>query len=175
MKRIYFTTLIFFSIFCIYASGQVSAEQEAKSDQNEIEVKYPSLMNDAEEMAEAFKTNNFEKFASYMHPKLIAKIGGKESFINGLKKIIRDFEAKTLTMVEYTIKSPTQLIEQDSNVFTIMKTVTVIKVGNENITQETGLLGISENNGKDWKFIRVETKESIKPFFPNIIDKVKAF
>jgi len=40
------------------------------------------------------------------------------------------------------------------------------------MTDQGSILAVSEDKGNNWKFVRVKTKESIRPLFPNAVDKL---
>ncbi|HXG85591.1 MAG TPA: hypothetical protein VNI84_16325 [Pyrinomonadaceae bacterium] len=160
-------------IVCHTTFGQTHTTRAAPNKANEISVKFPNLKKQADEMAKAITTNDFDKFADFMYPKVIEMVGGREKFITGLKAAMEQVKSSGIESSDYVVENPTQKINFEKHIFSILPTETTIKTRNETINMVGGLIGISQDNGKNWTFIRIQSKEVLKRLFPKVADKLK--
>lgn len=170
-KFLVFSLFSLLMLSCL-AFGQTSGTAAKFQEKNEIIAKFPSLKKQSDEMAKAFSTNDFDKFADFMYPKIVEMLGSKEKFVSFTSSAMKDAEAAGVKLSDYVIENPTQVIETDKQVFAVLPTITTLKTPNGTIRQQRSLLAISEDKGSNWKFISVKSKESLKLFFPKIVDKL---
>lgn len=172
LKRFLLFSLFSLSIMPCLAFGQTLNAPAKSQEKNEIIAKFPNLKKQSDEMVKAFSTKDFDKFADFMYPKLVEMVGGKEKFVSVTSSAIKDAEALGVKLSNYVIENPTQEIENDKQIFSVLPTTTILKTPNGTISQQRSLLAISEDDGNSWKFISVQSKDSLKIFFPNIVDKL---
>jgi len=200
MKKILYTTIFCISLFplvgCAHTESngnelktltkaselkaEVKTEQvktetqteKTKTDAERIKTDYPNLKPQADEMGKAFLTNDFDKFADFMYPKLIEMTGGREKFVLSLSSLSKQFESSGLEMISYEVGEPRQTIEIDNQVFAVLPTKTVMKISQREIIDEGSLIAASEDKGGNWKFVRAKTKEAMKTLFPKVVDKL---
>lgn len=184
------------TILCIFVFAQIACEQtppnntelkaqtktiepkeqtktdEIESDRKETKTDYPNLKTQADAMGKAFSTNDFDKFTDFMYPKLIEMAGGRDKFIASLSASIKQAKSTGFELVGYEVGEPTQITEIDNQLFSVLPTKTTMKFPQKTMTDQGSILAISEDKGNNWKFVRVKTKESVRPLFPNAIDKL---
>ncbi len=47
-----------------------------------------------------------------------------------------------------------------------------MKLRGKPMSEKGSILAVSEDKGSNWKFVRVKSKESIRPLFPKAVDKL---
>lgn len=135
---------------------------------------YPSLKPQADEMGEAFLSKNNEKFAEYMHPELISMIGGREKFLELMDSANKMMAERKIEVSKYDVESPTQILEHEKQLYAVLPTTMVMKSPEmkEPVTDKSALLAASSDEGKNWKFVRIESKSKLKTIFPTLVDKL---
>ncbi len=151
--------------------SQVKTE-EIKTDTEQTKTDYPNLKTQADEMGAAFSANDFDKFADFMHPKLVKMAGGRNKFISSLSTSMEQMKSTGFELISYEMGEPTQTIEVDNQIFSVVPTNTTMKLPKRTVTEQGSILAVSEDKGINWKFVRVNSKESLRRLFPNAIDKL---
>jgi len=146
--------------------------EEIKDNTKETKTDYPNLKTQADAMGRAFSTNDFDKFADFMYPKLVEMSGGRDKFIASLSASMKQAKSTGFELVGYEVGEPTQTTEIDNQIFSVLPTKTTMKFPQKTMTDQGSILAVSEDKGNNWKFVRVKTKESIRPLFPNAVDKL---
>ncbi len=153
------------------SKSQVKTE-EIKTYTEQTKTDYPNLKTQADEMGVAFSANDFNKFADFMHPKLVKMAGGKNKFISSLDASMEQMKSAGFELISYEMGEPIQTIEVDNQIFSVVPTETVMKLPKKTVTEQGSILAVSEDKGANWKFVRVTSKESLKRLFPNAIDQL---
>jgi hypothetical protein len=155
------------------AVSNVQAVAPAKEKSTKPE-DYPNLKQQADEMGEAFLSKNHEKFADYMHPELMRMIGGKEKFLQVMDSADKMMDSNKIEVSKYQVEPPTQILEHENGLYAVLPTTLVMKSPEmkEPLTDQGALLAASSDEGKNWKFVRVESKSKLKIIFPTLVDKL---
>lgn len=150
---------------------QAAAPAKDKSPKPED---YPSLKQQADEMGEAFLSRNHEKFTDYMHPELIRRAGGREKFLEIMNSASKMIDSEKIEVSKYQVESPTQILEHENSLYAVLPTTLTMKMPEikEPITDRGALLAVSSDEGKNWKFVRIESKSKLKTVFPDVVDKL---
>lgn len=185
MRKILNLTVFSILVFAQLACGQVqpnnteqktsanTIEPKATLDTSETKIGYPNLKSQADEMSVAFKRNDYDKFADFMYPKIVEMNGGKAKFVIKLDASMQRMkEENGVELVDYEVGEPSQSIEIDKQVFSVLPTKTTMKIPDKTVVEQGSVLAVSEDKGNNWKFVRVESKEKIRTLFPNVIDKL---
>ncbi len=170
-----FIIALFVCLVCA-AQTNFAQMQPAKAEtekSNEIIEKYPNLKVQADEMVNAIVGNEYDKFADAMHPKIIKMVGGKAKFVTATKNQMAQYKKSGLEITDYTVENPTQLLKSGTELYVVLPTLSVIKAPKKSVNMAGALLGISEDNGSNWKFIRIDSKASVQRLFPNIANKLE--
>lgn len=134
---------------------------------------FPSLQKQADEMANAFKNEDYQLFSYYMYPAVLGKLGGKEKFIEFTKTSMDELKSQGLVIEDYSILKVTQILHEPKHIFGVLQTQMKAKMNDKPVTSIGSIVGVSVDKGKNWKFIRVESKEILKSFFPRLVNKLK--
>lgn len=173
MLRKFAITLFFcLAVVCqsAFAQTQAPLSKQQQQKNSETEVKFPSLKKQADEMIKAFETNDFDKFADFIYPKVVEAVGGKDKFVAGLKAATEQFKTSGVEPLDYVVKNPTQIVDYNKRLYSILPTEATLKVQNRTAKVFGGLLGVSDDKGDNWKFVRIESRESLKRLFPDVAD-----
>ncbi len=146
--------------------------EDTKTVAEAIKTAYPNLKTQADEMGKVFLSKDFDKYANFMYPKLIEMTGGREKFVSLLNSSMKQFDSTGLEIVSYEVGEPSQAIEIDNQVFAVLPTKTVMKISQRTLADEGSIIAVSDDKGKNWKFVRAKTKEAIKTLFPKVVDKL---
>lgn len=147
-------------------------KEEIKIGREEAKADYPNLKTQADRMGAAFSANDFDEFTDYMYPKLIEAAGGRDKFISTLNASMDQAKSTGFELGGYEIGEPTPAIEIDNQIFSVLPTKTTMKFPSKTVTEQGSILAVSEDKGESWKFVRVKSKENIRPLFPKAIDKL---
>jgi hypothetical protein len=146
--------------------------EETRTDAEETKTVYPSLKEQADAMGTAFTANDFDKFTGFMYPKLVEAAGGRDKFITTLDGTMRQMKSAGGELVGYEIGEPGAPIEIDNRLFSVVPTEITMKLRGKPMSEKGSILAVSEDKGSNWKFVRVKSKESIRPLFPKAVDKL---
>lgn len=164
--RIFSLTILILFGFVLINFGQAKTKKSVLPN-------YPTLQIQAEEMVKAFETRNYQTFANYIYPSLIEKFGGREEFIEFTEKSMAELKTTDAVIEEYRILKTIQILRQPKNIFAVMQTRMKMKMSGKPMSIVSSLVGVSDDKGENWKFITVNSKDMIKPFFPQMVNKLK--
>jgi hypothetical protein len=164
--RIFSISILVLIVLVQFGFGQTKAKSKAIPN-------YPSLQIQADKMISAIISNDFETFADFMYPKLIELLGGRDKFIDFTRNEMGRTETAGVSILDYKVKKPIQVLRLKNQIFAVLPTNIKMKMSDREIFMAGSMVAISDDNGKNWTFIRVETKEAVRPLIPNVIDKLR--
>lgn len=179
-NKSYIVSLIFLLLAFQVACGQTQPETNkltvkviTKEKAAEmIKSDYPNLKPQADTMRKAFLAEDFDRYTDFMYPTNVEVVGGREKFISNLRSSISNFRSSGSEFISYEIGEPIQAIEMDDKVFVVLPYETKKKSPQKITTEEGNILAVSDDEGKNWKFIRATSKERLRFLFPKLIDKL---
>ncbi len=77
---------------------------------------------------------------------------------------------KLLTIL---IRQPKQVEKIDNELFAVVPMTMKFKSSNGNIIEESSIVGISDDNGINWKFFNTTNQERFKAIFPKAAEKIQ--
>lgn len=146
--------------------------EETKIGADEIKNAYPTLKAQADAMGAAFSSKDYDRFTDFMYPKLVEMSGGREKFVSTLNSSLNQAGSTGFELISYEVGEPSQALEIDNQVFAVLPTKTTMKFPQRTAIDEGSIIAVSDDKGRNWKFVRVKSKESIRPLFPKAIDKL---
>jgi hypothetical protein len=125
----------------------------------------------------ALLRRDYETYVSYMHPALFKVLGSKEKIISTLERRRGRLEADGERMVASLVGEPIQLVKAGSELHAILpqEDITVVR-GRKGEFHAVGyLLGVSNDDGKTWKFIDISRMgpKDVRQLLPNYNGKLK--
>jgi hypothetical protein len=113
----------------------------------------------ADSMCMALKNVNVELLFKYSHPLFIAVKKGKDEMASNIKKAREEMGNHNIFIQSITVGEPTNFFQDKKNVQCILPKTVVIKTSNMIIHNNSVLIAISSDYGKNWQFIDGEGKK----------------
>lgn len=176
--------------FCIYWLFIILLAFQSAFGQNEItdktaenilvarsDSRIENLMKQAKDLFEAYDKGDINKFVELSHPKVYEK-EGREKFFDTVSYVISGLSEGD-ELPPSSIESPSELFEIDKQVFCVVpyKLEAIRKIKKDKIVALGSMIGISDDGGKSWKFVKGvafnETFPNVAGMFliPNPIEK----
>lgn len=119
-------------------------------------------------MRKYFLEGNYSQFANFVHPEVSKMMGGKTKMIQATQDAINKMKKDGFSFIDLKLKNPSKFIKNGKETqFTITQEI-LMKTPKGKILAEYTLIGISNDNQKNWKFIDTsgKTKETMHKYFP---------
>ena len=128
----------------------------------------------AMDMGNAVIRNDFNSFVKYMHPNIIAFAGGKENMKIKMDSAYQMMKQFNVTFKRYWIGSPGEIVKYKNQLQAVLPESTILKTPLGELTAETNMIVISNDNGKNWWFIdtNVYNSEKLKSILPDLSPKL---
>lgn len=129
-----------------------------------------SLKKQANELYAAFDKNDFDKFVEQTHPKVIEKVGGRENLVLMMKKVAEQ-NPKIFETFSTSVGNPQSLVEAEGLLFGVVpQKIEGITHEKHKIVQKACVVGVSNDQGKTWKFV---SGEKFDELFPTLKGKLQ--
>ncbi|MDB6076271.1 MAG: hypothetical protein JWO82_18 [Akkermansiaceae bacterium] len=127
-----------------------------------------TIKKQAQACADAMIAKNFEAMADTTHPRVLEAMGGREQMLTTVKAAVAKIEEQGFKITSSEIGTPEDVKKIGAMTVSIVPDRIVIKVPGGKLTSESHLLGISEDEGKTFKFIDIGPikKEQLEQIFP---------
>ena len=128
----------------------------------------------AMDMATALMKNDFDAFAKYMHPDIIAFAGGKEQMKTKMDSAYQAMKRFGVSFKRYWIGDPGEIVQYKDQLQAVLPQTTILKTPFGELTAETSMIVISNDGGKNWWFIdtNVYKAEKLKTVLPGLSPKL---
>jgi hypothetical protein len=134
---------------------------------------YPKLKIQAEALAKATVSGDFAKVADFTFPKVVEAFGGKDKMVGVLQNDSAQMKAEGFEVLTMTIGEIKQTAKVDNEIFAIVPVRITIKSPDGKEAGESSLVGISSDNGVNWKFISGINQERFKAMFPKAAETLR--
>jgi hypothetical protein len=122
-----------------------------------------SLKKQANELYAAFDKNDFDKFVELTHPKVIEKVGGRENLVLMMKKVAEQ-NPKIFETFSTSVGNPQSLVKAEGLLFGVVpQKIEGITHEKHKIVQKACVVGVSNDQGKTWKFVSGEKFDALFP------------
>lgn len=129
-----------------------------------------TLSQQASDLAQAIKDNNFELLADYTHPNLLELYGGKEAFVKLYKA---DVEKDPYNIINVNFYQMDTLIQTPSGFQSIVYFQIEAELEGKLMESVQAMVSISDAEGQDWKFIQLSANfEELKKLIPEVSEKL---
>jgi hypothetical protein len=161
MKIQKLTVLFLLLLLCNYVARSQSKESIPLKER---------IKSSADSMASSLINKDYETFIKYMHPITVKGIGGKEKIMEIFKKGIPGVEIKEIQFSN--LSDP--VLSNNEIQCTIIETIRM-KVKEGMLVNNSTLIGVSMDNGKNWYFIEPNNRSNaeLKILYPNVSDRLK--
>lgn len=126
----------------------------------------------ADEVGQATMKGDYAKVIDMTHPGLVKALGGREKAIQTAKDAMAQVAKQGITLKSFTTGDPEEFFVEGKNTFVVVPNSVVMNFPGGKLVGKSFLLGISDDDGKTWKFAEGsglhDTKENEKslPKFP---------
>jgi hypothetical protein len=154
---------------CLLSTVQLAAQT---SDET-----FVKTLNEASAtMSNAFLKRDFKSFGQFMHPKLIALMGGDTVLSRMLASQIQDMEKGGYQIETITTSAPVLPFARcKTSVQTILPQQMILKTPQGKVQINANYWVVSENDGKKWQFTDTSNFEPyvFRQYFPDICPDLK--
>jgi hypothetical protein len=130
----------------------------------------------AEELARAFREDDFAKFVALTHPALVKKLGGKETMIEDMKRDQENRKNAGMVIESNILESPKEVVAGGSDLFAIVPQTETLRMEltRKRMTLKSVWIAVSSDQGITWTFLHgsIFTYERVQdtlPTFPNTL------
>ena len=166
--------ILFLSVPVAYTRTQ--ALQDGSKPATTHAPDYPNLKKHAQASADAFLARDYQKFLTFIYPRLVELVGGPDAMIDMVKGGMREIEAKGLKTLSYTIGEPGPPTQIAKGLFAIVPTKMRMQTPLGVMADESFMIGISRDGGENWTFLSGEgtTNEAqLRMILPEVVGKLK--
>ena len=127
------------------------------------------ILQQARLITRATEKNDFSTLAKKAYPKLQEQMGGIAQMTQTLKEKSKRLFSMGIDLKEIQLGEPDSLCTAGSEIHCLVSQTIIFETPPGKLKQESWLLAISNNEGKDWYFIDVSNlnEKKIKELFPN--------
>lgn len=120
----------------------------------------------ANRMAQAVVDNDYEKSYTLTHPALITALGGKEKYIESVKRTI----GRDMVIEKASVGEPTSIVEVGTELQAIVPETMEIGVSAGTLIVNASLIAFSYNDRQNWYFMDTggHSLEELRKFLPII-------
>ncbi len=165
-KKSYIFSFVFLLLAFQIACGQssITSKNHKEKAVEKVDLRIENLKKQADELVGALNKNDFDKFIELTHPQVIKEVGGRENLISMMKGI-SDQNPKIFESVLASVGNPDVLVESERLLFGVVpQKIEGTTHKNRKVVVNGCVVGISNDNGRTWKFVSGEKFDEIFPF-----------
>ena len=111
------------------------------------------MKSDLEKMKFVLMNKQFKIYSTFIYPKVIEMYGSQEKFIESIKENFEKDEKNGIRIKNIHFKNFNKSSFNDNEIQTSFTQVTISETPKGKVGEEFTIIGISNDNGKSWKFI----------------------
>ncbi|MFO0619394.1 MAG: hypothetical protein U0414_42790 [Polyangiaceae bacterium] len=96
---------------------------------------------------------DYDRLATCMPDDVIAALGGREQLAGAMALAKNEMEKRGAVIEEATVDAPSDLVTNEGRTFAILPTHLTVKTNDARVRQSGFLVGVSDDEGKTWKFV----------------------
>jgi hypothetical protein len=131
-----------------------------------------TIKEQAGKCAKALLSGDYATVAVYSHKRVLDLLGGKDGMIGILKRGAEGMTAKGVRIEDVTIGDPEMPQKVGEWLVALVPQKILIKLPEGHLEQESHLLAISEDDGKNWTFVDVNNRTKVEAAFPELAGKI---
>lgn len=126
-------------------------------------------------MAEATFKEDYQTVIAYTHPSLIAISGGKDKLHQLIVERMQELKSQGITSINGSIGSPGKFYRSGNELFCLLPEDIIITASAGRYHSKSYLLGVSNDNGKNWTFLDVGSMpvNTLHRLLPNFNNDLK--
>ncbi len=159
LKRTGGILLLLFTVLASFGQERVSQTQGEKA-----------LVKTARTYARAVEKRDFEKVLALTHEKVLQQFGGMRKMLAEAKRDAEATRRKGFEIEKAELAAPLQGKQVNKTWYRCIPIRITIKGPYGKVYSQAGLLGISEDEGKSWRFVSLAQIEmsTLLSLFPNL-------
>jgi hypothetical protein len=146
-------TFIFLPLLFVACNDRSEVKSVEASD-HAAEIK-----KDAETMKKFLLNKDYPSFVKFTYPKLVEMAGGEQKMVETFEETMKQMEAAGTIILDVTFGEPTKVIKQGNELQCTIPQLTKLKMNENQLSQKSTLIAISENDGKTWYFINASSDD----------------
>jgi hypothetical protein len=130
------------------------------------------VRNDFTTMLNAMLKNDMGTLADFTHPKIIASMGGREKAIETMNMGVAEIKSKAMSFRSASIGKIGKFYTSGKEVYCVISHDITINTEGGYFSSLSSVLGISQDQGKTWKFVSAGNigRDKLKILFPELPD-----
>ena len=132
-----------------------------------------TIKEQAGKCSKALLSGDFDTVVTYSHKRVIELMRGKEAMIATFKRNSEGMRAKGITLEEFTIGEPGKTQQIAEWLVALVPQRMLIKMPEGRFEQESSMLAISEDEGKNWTFVDANNRTKFEKVFPELTGKIE--
>ena len=147
------------------ACGQIQNAPNSEKDEivQKVDSRIENLKKQADDLVDAVNKGDFDRFIELTHPQVIKKVGGRENLISIMKKVF-DQNPKIFESFSASAGIPNMLVESEELLFGVVpQKIEGITHKKHKVISNDCVVGVSNDDGKTWKFVSGEKFDEIFP------------
>lgn len=153
------TKIFLFLLLSLFAFNQLSSQTSNQNLNSQLQLMRKYLLE-----------KNYDQFTNFVHPTVYKMIGGKVKLIQATKQSIDKMENDGFKFIDLIFKDPSKFLKKGNETQLTITEEIIMQTPKGKVLSTYTLIGISSDNGKNWKFIDTsgKTKEIMIKYFPNL-------
>jgi hypothetical protein len=152
---IYWIFIVLLAFHSVFGQTEIADKNVQEISNQQIDWRIENLIKQVKELFEAYDKADFDKYVELSHPNIYKKTGVSD-FYGEVEFIINQSMSSGEELLPTTVESPNVLFESDKRIFGVVtyKLNSVSKDKKDKIAAMGSMVGISEDGGKNWKFVK---------------------
>jgi len=109
-------------------------------------------------MANLLLRKDYKNFVEYLYPDLIKQAGGKSIMAGLIEEVLEDQENKGFVLTGAEVEAPLIFVKTSKDIQCVVTQTLTMKVKTGHVVARSSLIGISVDQGKNWKFLDTQGK-----------------
>jgi hypothetical protein len=132
------------------------------------------IKQEAEKSAAALAAGDYAGVLAYTHPRVVELMGGKDAALVALRRSTEEMKSRGIAVQSAKLEPPQAPLKVGSWFTSIIPLTLTMRVPDGRVVQASHLLGISEDEGKTWRFLDLGpiSDEKLFSLFPELRGKV---
>lgn len=133
-----------------------------------------NLRVQALDASQTIQNRDFAKLADYTHPKAFeGRAGGREKLVSDSRQAIEQLENEGFKIDSIEVGEPGEIVLIEDELFAVVPLTVVLDAQKTKMKQGSSIVGISADNGANWKFINGISQAKFKELFPKAAGKIR--
>jgi hypothetical protein len=124
----------------------------------------------AKKCAEATYKSDVEALVDLTHPKVVAIMGGRDKAIKLMREVMKKTEDQGIKMLSVgEVLVPDKIYPSNGSYYCAVPVSFHVMIDDKKVLLRSGLIGVSADSGKTWKFLDINRGEkAVRELVPDI-------